>query len=104
MLDADEGAARLVDRAQQLVQLGLHRRGVAILAVLDQEDDQEGDDGGAGVDHQLPGVGETEDGPGSRPDQDDQEGDDERRRLTDDRGDAPRKPGEKAVHHATNQR
>ena len=45
MLDADEWLARLVDRAQQLVELGLHRRAVAVLAVLDQEHQQEGHDG-----------------------------------------------------------
>jgi hypothetical protein len=44
MLDADELLARRVDRAEHLVELGLHRGGVAILAVLDQEDHQEGDD------------------------------------------------------------
>lgn len=47
-------------RPDQLVQLDLHRGGVRVLRVLDQEHHQEGDDGGAGVDHQLPGVVETE--------------------------------------------
>ena len=52
-------------REDQLVQLGLHRRTVAVLGVLDQEHHQEGDDGRAGVDHQLPGLAELEDRPAS---------------------------------------
>ena len=52
---------RALHGPDQLVQLELHRRGVAVLGVLDQEDHQEGDDRGAGVDDQLPGVAEVED-------------------------------------------
>ncbi|MNP10637.1 hypothetical protein D3C76_1027930 [compost metagenome] len=47
---------------------------VAVLGVLDQEHHQEGDDGGRGVDHQLPGVVEVEQRPGNRPSQDQQAG------------------------------
>ena len=36
----------------------MHRFGVAVLRVLNQEDHQESDDGGGGVDDQLPGIGE----------------------------------------------
>lgn len=42
MLDADAFRTRLVDRAEQLVELCLDRRPVAILTVLDQEHRQEG--------------------------------------------------------------
>src|SRR3546814_16901084 len=37
VLDPDEAVARAVERADKLVELGLHRRGVAILRILDQE-------------------------------------------------------------------
>ena len=70
MLDPDELLARFVDGAEELVELGLHRRGIAILAVLDQEHHQEGDDGRAGIDDQLPGVGIMKQGTGGSPDQD----------------------------------
>ena len=40
---------------------------VAVLALLDQEHHQEGDDGGTGVDDELPGVAEVEDRPAGRP-------------------------------------
>ena len=69
---------RLAD-PDQLVELRLHCRAVAVLRVLDQEHHQEGDDGGAGVDDQLPGIGEAEDRAGRRPDHHDRATDDERR-------------------------
>ena len=53
--------------ADQFVELGLHGRAVAVLRVLDQEHHQEGDDRGAGVDDQLPGVAKAEDRPASPP-------------------------------------
>src|SRR3954468_17150563 len=74
MLDADELLARLVDRSQQLVELGLHCCGVAVLAVLNQEDHQESDNGGAGVDHQLPSVGIMEERAGCGPNDDHADG------------------------------
>ena len=39
------------------VEFHLDRGAVAVLRVLDQENHQEGDDGRAGVDDELPGVG-----------------------------------------------
>jgi len=57
VFDANELFPCLVDRAQEFVELRLHRRAVPILAVLDQEHHQEGDDGGPGIDDQLPCVG-----------------------------------------------
>ena len=53
------------------------RRAVAVLGVLDQEHHQEGDDRRAGVDDELPGVGEAEDRPADRPDDDDRAAEDE---------------------------
>ncbi|MNV78483.1 hypothetical protein D3C71_1719770 [compost metagenome] len=54
---------------QQIVQLQVQRAAVLVLVLLDQEHHQERDDGGAGVDHQLPGFGIAEDGAGNGPQQ-----------------------------------
>src|SRR3546814_10304152 len=70
MLDADEFGPRLLDRAQNLVELGLHRRAVAVLTVLDQEHGQKGEDGRRRVDDQLPGVGKMQQRAAHRPDED----------------------------------
>jgi hypothetical protein len=37
----------------------MHRFGVAVLRVLNEEDHEEGDDSGAGIDDQLLGVGKV---------------------------------------------
>jgi hypothetical protein len=54
--------------ADQFVKLELHRHCVAVPGVLDQEHHQEGDSGGAGVDHQLPGARIAEKRAGDQPD------------------------------------
>jgi len=46
--------------------------GIAVLGILYKENHQEGDNRGRGVDHELPGVGVSEDGTSCRP-YDDQE-------------------------------
>src|SRR5690606_15735650 len=66
VLDADEGVFPLAD-ADQFVELGLQGGAVAVLRVLDEEHHQEGDDGGAGVDDELPGIGEAEERAAYRP-------------------------------------
>ena len=60
----------------------LQRKCVAVLGVLNEEDHQEGDDGGAGVDDQLPGIAVTEDRPAHGPADDDQHRADERPGMT----------------------
>src|SRR3546814_14221051 len=55
VLDPDEAVARAVERADKLVELGLHRRGVAILRILDQEYHQKGDDRRSRIHAELPG-------------------------------------------------
>jgi hypothetical protein len=50
----------VANRADDLVELDLHRFRVAVLRGLNQEHHQERDDGRAGVDDQLPGVTEPE--------------------------------------------
>jgi hypothetical protein len=66
MFDSDERIARRA-RPDQLIELHLNGRAVAILRILDQEDHQERDDRRAGVDDQLPGVGIIENRAGDSP-------------------------------------
>jgi hypothetical protein len=68
-------------RTNQLVELDMHRLGVTVLGVLDQEHHQEGDDRGAGIDHQLPGVADSEQRPGDHPHQHHQYGEHETQRA-----------------------
>ena len=56
MLDVDHLVLRLVDGLDDFVQLQMNGAGVAILRVLDQEHHEEGDDGRAGIDDELPGI------------------------------------------------
>ena len=53
----DQVIARAAERANQFIEFQMNRFGVAVLRVLDQEDHQESDDGGAGIDDELPGIG-----------------------------------------------
>ena len=50
----------------------MHRFRIAVLRVLNQEDHQEGDDGRAGIDDQLPRVGVMKSRAGQRPNDDDE--------------------------------
>ena len=70
LLEIEQRVPRALGHADQLVELDLQRVGVAVLGVLDQEHHQEGDDGRAGVDDELPGVAEAEDRPADRPQHD----------------------------------
>ena len=67
ILDGGEFVLRALHRQHQFRQFELDRQRVAVLGVLDQENHQERDDGGAGVDDQLPGVAVIEDRAQSRP-------------------------------------
>ena len=62
-----EMVARTAQGADEFVELEMHGFGVAILCALDEEDHDEGDDGRAGVDDELPSVGEMEQRPGESP-------------------------------------
>ena len=63
-----ESVLGALHRDDQLRKLELQRERVPVLGVLDQEHHQERDDGGRGVDHELPGVAESEQWSGRRPD------------------------------------
>ena len=100
VLDADELAAGRLHGADQLVELGLDRRRVAVLRVLHQEHHQEGDDGGTRVDDELPVLGEAEQRSGQRPHDHPAEREHEGERLAREGGDPPGEGGEGAVHQA----
>jgi hypothetical protein len=65
----------------QFVQFQLHRGAVPVLGILDEEHHQERDNGGAGVDDQLPGIAKSEERTGGCPDHDDQDGHEERQGM-----------------------
>src|SRR5215207_1015822 len=69
----DHGIVCFFDRANELVDLEMERFGITILGVLNQKHHQEGNDGGGGIDDQLPGLRETEERPGDCPSQDQSE-------------------------------
>src|SRR5690606_39232829 len=54
VLDIDEFFAGALQGHEQFIELDVQRAAVLVLVLLDQEHHQEGDDGGSGVDHQLP--------------------------------------------------
>ena len=60
----DQFGAGVLHGANQFVEFELHHLRVAILSVLDEEDDEERADGCSGVDDQLPGIGVVEVGAG----------------------------------------
>ena len=74
MLDLNHFVARVFKGVDDFVELEVNGPGVAILGVLNQEDDEEGNDGGGGVDNELPGVREMEVGAGQPPKKDDKNG------------------------------
>ena len=74
LVDVDELVARAPDGADQLVVNDLGLLGLTIGFEQDQDAEQERDDRGGGVDHQLPGVAEAEDGTRQRPTGDQQQG------------------------------
>src|ERR1044072_7982587 len=63
VLEIEQRVVRALGRADQLVELDLHRLGVAVLRVLDEEHHEEGDDRGRSVDYELPGIAQAEDRP-----------------------------------------
>eukprot|EP01036_Dinobryon_divergens_P040135 gene40134-53026_t len=67
LFQVQQGVVGAFGGADQLVDLDLQGLGVAVLRVLDQEHHEEGDDGGAGVDHQLPSVRKAEHRPADSP-------------------------------------
>jgi hypothetical protein len=83
-------------RPNQLVELDLYRPRVPVLRVLNQEDHEERHDRGGRVDHQLPGIGEPEQGAHREPQHDQEHGRPEAGSMTRDPRDAPGESAEPA--------
>ena len=82
----EQGVVGEFGDADEFVELDLQRVGVAVLRVLDQEHHEEGDDRGAGVDDQLPGVAEVENRAADDPGPDNAGGEAETQRLAGEAG------------------
>jgi hypothetical protein len=67
LLDAGEVVARVLGGDDQFVELQLERQRISVLRCLNEKHHQKGDDGGAGVDHQLPGIAVIENRASYRP-------------------------------------
>jgi len=63
----DQFISRFLQRANDLIEFQLHRLGIAVLGVLNQEHHQERDDGRPGIDDQLPGIGKMKSRAGQNP-------------------------------------
>ena len=70
----DQFVSRGFEGANQFVELKVDGLCVAVLGVLNQEDHQEGNDGGSGIDDELPGVRIVKCRARQGPDDDDEEG------------------------------
>ena len=64
----DQTRSSTVEGSEQLVELEMNGFAVAVLGVLNQEDDEEGNDSGARIDHQLPRVRVMKERPSGSPD------------------------------------
>jgi len=95
VLDADEGVLCRAG-ANQLVEFRLNGGTLAILAILDQKDHQKRDDRRAGIDDELPSIGEVKHGPRRAPDHNQKAAEDERDRMTRGAGNAIGNVAEKA--------
>src|SRR5436190_12085191 len=96
----DKFITRTLKGTDQLVQFQLNGFPVAVLRVLNQEYDQEGYDGGAGVDDKLPRIGKMKQHPGRAPDDDDGNCDNERPRRSNCQRSIPRKSAKKIINPA----
>jgi hypothetical protein len=88
IFEHDQFVAGSFDGADEFVEFEMDRFGIAILHVLDEENHQEGDNRGAGIDDELPGVGEVKKRAGDGPKCDDEKGDGEGDRGAGEFGDA----------------
>src|ERR1019366_4939565 len=72
-LEIHETISSALGRANELVELQVNGARVTVLRVLNHEHHQERDDGGAGIDHELPRIAEVKQRSGERPYRDDRE-------------------------------
>jgi len=78
----------------------MHRFGVAVLSVLDQEHHQKSDDGRGGVDDELPGIGKMKSGASEQPNGDYQDCPGKGPRAAEQDSGAARKDAKGVAHHA----
>jgi hypothetical protein len=74
----DKFVSRALNRSDYLIELQMNGFSVAILRVLNQEHHQEGNDGGAGIDDELSGIGVMKSRSSRAPNNDNETGNDER--------------------------
>src|SRR6185437_1012977 len=72
MLDSNNTVMNGTD-TNEFIKLDLNSGAISILGILNQEHHQKGYDGGAGIDHQLPCIGEPEQWPAYSPNHDDEQ-------------------------------
>ena len=63
----NESIAGAFEGGDKFIELELNRLGLLVLCTLDEEDHQESNDRGPGVDDELPCVGKLENGSGGNP-------------------------------------
>ena len=63
LLEVEQGVVRGFVRANEFVELNMHRLSIAILAVLNKKNHQEGDDRRPRIYDELPGIAEAEQRP-----------------------------------------
>ena len=81
VFDIHERVSRSVHCRDEFIELEMDCQRILVLGALDEEDHEESDNGRAGVDDELPGVGKMEKRSGDEPDQDDKKSQDERQRT-----------------------
>jgi len=74
LFDLHHFVAGAFERVNDFVELEVDGASIAILCVLNEEDDEKGDNRRGGIYDELPGVGEMEVGAGKPPEKDDQDG------------------------------
>ena len=74
ILKINQCISRALNSTDDLVELQMHRFGVAVLGVLDEKDHQKRNNRGASINDELPGVGEMKGWSGQRPNDDDDNG------------------------------
>ncbi len=78
----------------------MHRFGVAVLGVLDQEHHQKSDDGRGGIDDELPRIGKMKSGAGEQPNGNYQDGPGESPRAAEQDSGSARKDTKSVAHDA----
>jgi len=96
----DQFISRLLQRTNDFVELEMHRFGVAVLGVLDQEHHQKSDDSGGGIDDELPRIGKMKSGAGEQPNGNHQHGSGKGPRAAEHESGAAGKEAKGVVHYA----